>query len=101
MQGEDGGKGKKDDDDGDGTLVVPNGPTLEGPGSGSASPRLQRPNPKAEVITKGKNRDIPSLGSTDKQGSAIDLDIGPPLDPQQSRNYKTIQQVMKRRFTLK
>merc|ERR550532_3390046 len=31
-----------------------------------------------------------------KQGSAIDLDIGPPLEPNQARNYKTIQQILYR-----
>jgi inositol 1,4,5-triphosphate receptor type 1 len=31
-----------------------------------------------------------------KQGSAIDLDIGPPLELSQSRNYKTIQQILYR-----
>lgn len=36
-----------------------------------------------------------SLPSSDKH-SAIDLDVGPPLDPQQTRNYKTIQQVRPR-----
>ena len=30
------------------------------------------------------------------QGSAIDLDIGPPLEPSQARNYKTIQQILYR-----
>ena len=44
-----------------------------------------------------------STGSTssDKQGSAIDLDIGPPLEPQQTRNYKTIQQVRQKNGYLK
>ncbi|XP_023342605.1 inositol 1,4,5-trisphosphate receptor, partial [Eurytemora carolleeae] len=32
----------------------------------------------------------------EKHGSAIDLDIGPPLDPNQARNYKTIQQILYR-----
>ena len=96
-QMDDGGKGKKDDDDGDVTLL--NGtevPNNVGSGSGSASPRLQRPNPKAEVLqAKGMSNSNNSFhSSTDKQGSAIDLDLGPPLDDHQARNYKTIQQIL-------
>jgi inositol 1,4,5-triphosphate receptor type 1 len=34
------------------------------------------------------------LSSSDKQGSAIDLDIGPPLDGSQAINYKQIQQIL-------
>lgn len=34
------------------------------------------------------------LSSSDKQGSAIDLDIGPPLDEAQTLNYKTIQKIL-------
>ena len=33
------------------------------------------------------------LSSQDKQGSAIDLGLGPPLEPDQAENYKRIQQV--------
>ena len=29
-----------------------------------------------------------------KQGSAIGLDIGPTLEPNQARNYKTIEQIL-------
>ncbi|XP_046406859.1 inositol 1,4,5-trisphosphate receptor isoform X3 [Ischnura elegans] len=36
----------------------------------------------------------PSLGSTDKQGSAIDLDIGPPLHAEQAEEYKKIQLIL-------
>ena len=36
----------------------------------------------------------PMLSSSEKQGSAIDLDIGPPLDDSQAANYKTIQQIL-------
>ena len=38
----------------------------------------------------------PMLSSSDKQGSAIDLDIGPPLDESQAINYKQIQQILAR-----
>ena len=38
----------------------------------------------------------PRLTSTDKQSSAIDLDIGPPLDESQAINYKQIQQILTR-----
>ena len=34
------------------------------------------------------------LSSLEKQGSAIDLDIGPPLDEAQTLNYKTIQKIL-------
>lgn len=50
------------------------------------------PPPESTVPKK----ETPSLGSTEKQGSAIDLDIGPPLEPQQTKNYKTIQQILMR-----
>lgn len=33
------------------------------------------------------------MASANKQGSAINLDIGPPLEQHQARNYKSIQQV--------
>ncbi|CAG0923862.1 unnamed protein product, partial [Notodromas monacha] len=36
----------------------------------------------------------PLLSPSDRQGSAIDLDLGPPIDITQSRNYKTIQQIL-------
>ncbi|CAG0922457.1 unnamed protein product, partial [Notodromas monacha] len=39
----------------------------------------------------------PLLSPSDRQGSAIDLDLGPPIDITQSRNYKTIQQRRLRR----
>lgn len=38
----------------------------------------------------------PMLSTSDKQGSAIDLDIGPPLDESQAINYKQIQQILAR-----
>ncbi|XP_011161060.1 inositol 1,4,5-trisphosphate receptor isoform X2 [Solenopsis invicta] len=36
----------------------------------------------------------PLLSALDKQGSAIDLDIGPPLHPDQAEEYKKIQQIL-------
>ncbi|XP_063219999.1 inositol 1,4,5-trisphosphate receptor isoform X2 [Bacillus rossius redtenbacheri] len=36
----------------------------------------------------------PVLSSTEKQGSAIDLDIGPPLHGDQAEEYKKIQQIL-------
>ncbi|XP_012533711.1 inositol 1,4,5-trisphosphate receptor isoform X2 [Monomorium pharaonis] len=38
----------------------------------------------------------PLLSALDKQGSAIDLDIGPPLHPDQAEEYKKIQQILVR-----
>ena len=39
---------------------------------------------------------VPMLSPSDKQGSAIDLDIGPALDESQAVNYKQIQQILGR-----
>lgn len=39
-------------------------------------------------------RKPPLLSLSDKQGSAIDLDIGPPLHPDQAEEYKKIQQIL-------
>ncbi|XP_018312042.1 inositol 1,4,5-trisphosphate receptor isoform X4 [Mycetomoellerius zeteki] len=41
-------------------------------------------------------RKTPLLSALDKQGSAIDLDIGPPLHPDQAEEYKKIQQILMR-----
>ena len=46
------------------------------------------------VIPANRKRPAPMLALTEKQGSAIDLDIGPSLDQLQSANYKTIQQIL-------
>ncbi|XP_067209900.1 inositol 1,4,5-trisphosphate receptor isoform X4 [Linepithema humile] len=42
------------------------------------------------------SRKAPLLSISDKQGSAIDLDIGPPLHPEQAEEYKKIQQILMR-----
>ncbi|XP_072755426.1 inositol 1,4,5-trisphosphate receptor-like isoform X5 [Anoplolepis gracilipes] len=39
-------------------------------------------------------RKPPLLSLSEKQGSAIDLDIGPPLHPDQAEEYKKIQQIL-------
>ena len=41
-----------------------------------------------------KRKKHPMLGVGEKKGSAIDLDIGPPLDSTQTKNYRTIQQIL-------
>ncbi|KAH0948674.1 hypothetical protein HN011_002941 [Eciton burchellii] len=41
-------------------------------------------------------RKTPMLSTTDKQGSAIDLDIGPPLHADQTEEYKKIQLILMR-----
>jgi len=49
-----------------------------------------------EIVTERKNspkKSPPTLTSSDKQGSAIDLDIGPPLHGDQAEEYKKIKQV--------
>ncbi|XP_076363094.1 inositol 1,4,5,-trisphosphate receptor isoform X2 [Tachypleus tridentatus] len=51
---------------------------------------------KEEALHK-KKMSVSDLGvHTFTEGSAIDLDIGPPLDPVQKRNYRTIQQILLR-----
>ncbi|CAG0888142.1 unnamed protein product, partial [Cyprideis torosa] len=43
----------------------------------------------------GASRGPPFLGTTsERQGSAIDLDIGPPIDPAQAKNYRAIQMIL-------
>ncbi|XP_070529835.1 inositol 1,4,5-trisphosphate receptor-like [Cardiocondyla obscurior] len=41
-------------------------------------------------------RKTPLLSTLDKQGSVTDLDIGPPLHPEQAEEYKKIQQILVR-----
>ena len=61
----------------------------EGQGQGQSNDKME----DKKVI----EREVPpSLAQLEKQGSAIDLDIGPHLEPQQTRNYKTIQQILLR-----
>lgn len=48
------------------------------------------------IRTLTKKTNAPRLASLDKQSSAIDLDIGPPLDESQTVNYKQIQQILTR-----
>ena len=48
----------------------------------------------------GTKRKVPMLRSGEKKGSAIDLDIGPPLDSTQTKNYRTIQQILIRYLTV-
>ena len=47
-------------------------------------------------LMSSKKPMAPMLTAMDKQGSAIDLDIGPPLDESQAVNYKQIQQILTR-----
>ncbi len=56
--------------------------------------RPMSPAAMAEAKLFGKTRNRPP--PLDRQGSAIDLDIGPPLEVQQTRNYKSIQQILTR-----
>lgn len=42
-----------------------------------------------------KKEKIKSIGSIGKQDSAIDLDVGPPIQKEQADEYKKIQQVNK------
>ena len=45
-------------------------------------------------VSGGKKKTVALLSASDKQGSAIDLDIGPPLDEAQTLNYRTIQKIL-------
>lgn len=50
-----------------------------------------------EMVTERKNspkKSPPTLTSSDKQGSAIDLDVGPPLHGDQAEEYKKIKQIL-------
>ncbi|GFY58925.1 inositol 1,4,5-trisphosphate receptor type 1 [Trichonephila inaurata madagascariensis] len=47
-------------------------------------------------VSKAKKKTNLDLGPAANEGSAIDLDIGPPVDPVQNKNYKTIQQILLR-----
>ncbi|XP_011870192.1 PREDICTED: inositol 1,4,5-trisphosphate receptor isoform X9 [Vollenhovia emeryi] len=51
---------------------------------------------KEEEDEAAAPRKTPLLSTLDKQGSAIDLDIGPPLHPEQAEEYKKIQQILMR-----
>ncbi|KAJ9574917.1 hypothetical protein L9F63_007936, partial [Diploptera punctata] len=48
-----------------------------------------------EIVRERKNsqKTTPSLTSADKQGSTIDMDIGPPIHGDQAEEYKKIQQI--------
>ncbi|KAK3865118.1 hypothetical protein Pcinc_029236 [Petrolisthes cinctipes] len=46
--------------------------------------------------SKPKKHPAPRLSAQDKQESAIDLGLGPPLEPEQADNYKRIQQILVR-----
>ncbi|KAG8201575.1 hypothetical protein JTE90_011244 [Oedothorax gibbosus] len=47
-------------------------------------------------LSKSKKKSNLDLGPAANEGSAIDLDIGPPVDAVQTKNYKTIQQILLR-----
>ncbi|XP_069940179.1 inositol 1,4,5-trisphosphate receptor isoform X5 [Cherax quadricarinatus] len=49
-----------------------------------------------ETDRKPKKPPAPMLSAQDKQESAIDLGLGPPLEPEQADNYKRIQQILVR-----
>lgn len=75
---ESGKKKKKTDDEGDGELD----------------------DKKTIKEKKPKKKSSLDLGPATSEGSAIDLDIGPPIDATQSKNYKTIQQILLRLINL-
>nr|AAC61691.1 inositol 1,4,5-trisphosphate receptor [Panulirus argus] len=49
-----------------------------------------------DALSKPKKPPAPKLTAQDKQESAIDLGLGPPLEPEQADNYKRIQQILVR-----
>ncbi len=119
--GEGEGAGKEEEDaggGGGGGVVEGGGRTDGGRGEGRAVTRMdsldrkdedekRSESPSAATSFESKlfsstsssskpRKRAPPLGAIDRQGSAIDLDIGPPLEVQQTRNYKTIQQILTR-----
>lgn len=51
-------------------------------------------NKEEEDESTSPRKSIPSLGSSEKKGSAINLDVGPLLHPEQADEYKKIQQIL-------
>lgn len=47
-----------------------------------------------DKMEKSPKKKISSIASPDRSGSAIDLDIGPPIEPEQAEEYKKIQQIL-------
>ncbi|XP_048510963.1 inositol 1,4,5-trisphosphate receptor isoform X4 [Athalia rosae] len=54
----------------------------------------KKKNKDEEEDTSTPRKAPPQLSPTDKKGSAIDLDVGPPLHPEQADEYKKIQQIL-------
>lgn len=51
-------------------------------------------NKEEEDESTSPRKSAPSLGSSEKKGSAINLDVGPLLHPEQADEYKKIQQIL-------
>ncbi|XP_064083329.1 inositol 1,4,5-trisphosphate receptor-like isoform X18 [Macrobrachium nipponense] len=64
-------------------------------GGGSKKKKKKKDDDDDESERKPK-KPAPMLTAQDKQGSAIDLGLGPPLEPDQAENYKRIQQILVR-----
>ncbi|KAK7083804.1 Inositol 1,4,5-trisphosphate receptor type 1, partial [Halocaridina rubra] len=64
-------------------------------GGGAKKKKKKKDEDEDEGESKPK-KPAPMLTLQDKQGSAIDLGLGPPLEPEQAENYKRIQQILVR-----
>lgn len=58
------------------------------------SPPSSKKNKEEDDDTTTTVKHHPSLSTLEKKGSAINLDVGPPLHPEQADEYKKIQQIL-------
>ncbi|XP_013415241.1 inositol 1,4,5-trisphosphate receptor [Lingula anatina] len=85
---------QNDDDDAGSHSTTSSKKKKKGKGSGP-SEDSQEEKGSGESKEKKDEKKTPSLGLAHEKGSAIDLDIGPPIDSSASHNYKTIKEVEK------
>ncbi|XP_013411790.1 inositol 1,4,5-trisphosphate receptor type 1-like [Lingula anatina] len=86
---------QNDDDDAGSHSTTSSKKKKKGKGSGP-SEDSQEEKGSGESKEKKDEKKTPSLGLAHEKGSAIDLDIGPPIDSSASHNYKTIKEIIRR-----
>ncbi|XP_066945100.1 inositol 1,4,5-trisphosphate receptor isoform X23 [Macrobrachium rosenbergii] len=64
--------------------------------SGGSKKKKKKKDDDDDESERKPKKPAPMLTAQDKQGSAIDLGLGPPLEPDQAENYKRIQQILVR-----
>ncbi|XP_068212186.1 LOW QUALITY PROTEIN: inositol 1,4,5-trisphosphate receptor [Palaemon carinicauda] len=64
--------------------------------SGGSKKKKKKKDDDDDEGERKPKKPAPMLSAQDKQGSAIDLGLGPPLEPDQAENYKRIQQILVR-----